>query len=380
MGNENAPQQAVNNDFNLKVDNRGVEISTCAILSALIYGDSNLFKEALENESKKHAWFKPILYNFSDLLCDDKAVFVVVEFEKFRVVAVRGSYEESDWKANFDVTVATCGFDFTNIHRGFYRRALDIPAELIYHMNDKLIQKRTLFTGHSQGGAAAEIAALSLIVHNLDVAVYTFGAPSIVYDDQNWVKTNIKLLKEKIFRLYFADDLVPISTHVAGFVCFETAVLLKNNSMTITNGIDTVVNDWNFIKQLSFKKVDDKHSILRYCSAVIAETNQSQKRQQNLEIVANYIPAMSIFEKSLKFAHTIDNNNKNILELSGVGLFTAIRRASLHVQDVNGGVSIHGVISCTYEVIEKDQDNPAHTFFSCIFDLSKAMIWRKSTY
>lgn len=90
------------------------------------------------------------------------------------VLAFEGSNPSADdWRANADTTVGQMGPYF--VHHGFCREYLKTASPLTELLNDRRLWpgRRLHVTGHSQGGAIAEIAACQRSA----TTCYTFGTP-----------------------------------------------------------------------------------------------------------------------------------------------------------------------------------------------------------
>lgn len=96
------------------------------------------------------------------------------------VVCFRGSDKEfMDWRSNFRVVCQDTIFG--RMHRGFFRSAdkfTDDLKELLKKPEFK--DKEIIFTGHSRGGAEANVSALIFRYHTgRKLKLVTFGAPRV---------------------------------------------------------------------------------------------------------------------------------------------------------------------------------------------------------
>jgi triacylglycerol lipase len=111
---------------------------------------------------------------------DDVQAYLAVNQAEFAVLAFRGTANLADWKIDLNAgRIPMPGFKHVGVHRGFWgafaamedaiRAATDqhVPADLGLYI-----------TGHSLGGALAQIASAALERDNL-AACYTFGSPRV---------------------------------------------------------------------------------------------------------------------------------------------------------------------------------------------------------
>lgn len=101
--------------------------------------------------------------------------------DDFAVIAFRGTDSYRDWKTNLmreSVSVDT-GLGSVQIHKGFKKAYDRIGAQLMEDVDYYVPKDKGLYlTGHSLGGALAQIASTQLERDNL-AACYTFGAPRV---------------------------------------------------------------------------------------------------------------------------------------------------------------------------------------------------------
>ncbi|MCE2891871.1 lipase family protein [Aquidulcibacter sp.] len=101
--------------------------------------------------------------------------------DDFAVIAFRGTDSYVDWKTNLmseTVSVDT-RLGSVEIHKGFKKAYDRIGAQLLADVNRLVPDTKGLYlTGHSLGGAMAQIASTQLERDNL-AACYTFGAPRV---------------------------------------------------------------------------------------------------------------------------------------------------------------------------------------------------------
>jgi hypothetical protein len=111
---------------------------------------------------------------------DDSQAFLAVNPDEFAVLAFRGTANFGDWLIDLNVgRIPLPGFPGVGVHRGFWGAfegsAGDIAAAVNAHVPSDL---GLYITGHSLGGALAQIASAVLERDNL-AACYTFGSPRV---------------------------------------------------------------------------------------------------------------------------------------------------------------------------------------------------------
>ncbi len=95
------------------------------------------------------------------------------------IVVVRGTYKQ-EWYSNFDIGK---NIDDTGVHNGFFEASQFVLEKIKMYMTNYSIDienTKFLLTGHSRGGAVANLTAASLIdTYSSDkVYAYTFAAPN----------------------------------------------------------------------------------------------------------------------------------------------------------------------------------------------------------
>lgn len=111
-------------------------------------------------------------FNYDFQLRRDSVAYTIAHKNNHIVVAIRGTPRGRDeWLSNFDVGLGTR-------HTGFSRAASDVHRNLhSYLYKHNLSEKTMLITGHSRGGAVANL--LGQRVKKEYSYVYTFGAPRV---------------------------------------------------------------------------------------------------------------------------------------------------------------------------------------------------------
>jgi triacylglycerol lipase len=111
---------------------------------------------------------------------DDSQAFLTVNKDEFAVLAFRGTANLGDWAINLNaLRMPLPGFPSVQVHRGFWE-AFEASKDDIRAAVDRYVPKDLglYITGHSLGGALAQIASAVLERDNL-AACYTFGSPRV---------------------------------------------------------------------------------------------------------------------------------------------------------------------------------------------------------
>jgi triacylglycerol lipase len=110
----------------------------------------------------------------------DVQTFLAVNKDELAVLSFRGTANFGDWKINLCAgRMPMPGFEAVEVHTGFWEafegQAADIKEAVDKHVSPDL---GLYITGHSLGGALAQIASAVLERDNL-AACYTFGSPRV---------------------------------------------------------------------------------------------------------------------------------------------------------------------------------------------------------
>ena len=156
---------------------------TCALMSALCLIAYDKFEDpshvGLESMRLRLARGGFRLINTYDPRASTEAYLAVSE--EFAVLAFRGTTDATDWNSNLNARLLPLDPErpTVRVHAGFLQAfrevQQDIRADLAAHVPASLA---LYITGHSLGGAIAQIAAAALARDNL-AACYTFGSPRV---------------------------------------------------------------------------------------------------------------------------------------------------------------------------------------------------------
>jgi hypothetical protein len=100
----------------------------------------------------------------------------ITEAGGYTILAFKGSQEIVDWKVNF--TALPWRYGGAWVHAGFKTAHKSVWSEVRNELVRR-INKPLIVTGHSLGGALAELSCLSLSDFPNDVHLITFGKPNV---------------------------------------------------------------------------------------------------------------------------------------------------------------------------------------------------------
>lgn len=177
----------------------------------------------------------------SDLITGGKAMVTVDHNLKAIVVAFRGSSNIRNWVTDFNILLGDLdvgdGSQGVQVHIGFLRYANDIGAKIIPTVR-MLLNKYTDYTvavtGHSLGGAVADLASVmlkkELNIPWSKIRLVTFGAPRVgnaVY--AMWMNrqssTHLRVVNNR-------DKVPHIPPNVWGFIHHNREIFLDGPAMT----------------------------------------------------------------------------------------------------------------------------------------------------
>jgi len=129
--------------------------------------------------------------------------FLAINEAEFAVLAFQGTCSPSDWGVDLHALREPLpGFDGVGVHRGFWGAWQAVAAQIRVAVDGLKPDFGLYITGHSLGGALAQIASAELERSTL-AACYTFGSPRVAtghFDDA---------VKCPHYRLVHSWDLVP---------------------------------------------------------------------------------------------------------------------------------------------------------------------------
>ena len=116
------------------------------------------------------------IYDEGKEISDNEFAYNVVQDRGVTIISIRGTNNGRNVLTDLDARPFKDKKLSANIHRGFRDAAEKIRDDLI---ENHAIEESVILTGHSLGGAIAQIIGLWLEDDAYDVQIYTFGSPSI---------------------------------------------------------------------------------------------------------------------------------------------------------------------------------------------------------
>ena len=181
----------------------------CAAVSAAAYGEADA---AL-------AWFPD---SGAETICDGgtDTHALILNRGGYLILAFRGTASIRNWitDAEFERVTIISGVDGSSskVHKGFNAAWNAVLGKLFHALGDTANAhacKPMFITGHSLGGALAQMAALALQRNGFPVAqIYTFGQPRVGNGD--FKRRYEAALGDKTFRVVYEEDIVARVPHL----------------------------------------------------------------------------------------------------------------------------------------------------------------------
>lgn len=156
---------------------------TCALMAAFcgmaydrFEGPDGVSREALEYKLAQGGFRLRATYDV-----DGSTQAFLATSEQFAVLAFRGTESKVDWGVNLDanLTAIDPADERIKVHHGFLAAFRSVEQQIRRDLDLHVPPNRGLYiTGHSLGGALAQIASAALSRDNL-AACYTFGSPRV---------------------------------------------------------------------------------------------------------------------------------------------------------------------------------------------------------
>ena len=137
------------------------------------------------------------IYDDGKEIRDNEFSYNVVQDRGVTIVSIRGTNNGRNVLTDLDARPFQDKKLSTNLHRGFRDAAEKVRNDLI---ENHALEETVILTGHSLGGAIAQIIGLWLADDAYEVQIYTFVSPAIM-NDQTW--------EDGHFRVYLENDPVP---------------------------------------------------------------------------------------------------------------------------------------------------------------------------
>lgn len=156
----------------VELKNEPDAILVCALLSKIIYEGKDTFtKKSTAMLKKQSTTFK--------ILRRNKMTCIVMSFDDTFYIGFKGTSNNKDI---FSDIKASSTSDFYGSHVGFLRAAHSILPDLLQYFESikaYTVMKDVIITGHSLGGATAQIMSIIMNYADSDINIYcvTFGGP-----------------------------------------------------------------------------------------------------------------------------------------------------------------------------------------------------------
>ena len=137
------------------------------------------------------------VYDEGKEIDDNEFSYDVIQDRGVTIVIIRGTNNGRNVLTDLDARPFKDKKLGANLHRGFRTAAEKIRNDLIAN---HALEETVILTGHSLGGAVAQIIGLWLEDDAYEVQIYTYGSPSVMTE---------KLWMDGHFRVYLENDPVP---------------------------------------------------------------------------------------------------------------------------------------------------------------------------
>ena len=176
-------------------------LSSCMSTNKLIsMGGANGTKENLPvgiDVLIEMAGYCERIYDEGKEISDNEFAYNVVQDRGVTIISVRGTNNGRNVLTDLDARPFRDKKLGVQIHRGFRDAAEKLKNDII---ENHALEETVILTGHSLGGAIAQIIGLWLEDDAYEVQIYTFGSPSVI-TEQLWMSGH--------FRVYLENDPVP---------------------------------------------------------------------------------------------------------------------------------------------------------------------------
>ena len=137
------------------------------------------------------------IYDDGKEIVENEFSYNVIQDRGVTIVAIRGTDNGRNVLTDLDARPFRDKKLSAVLHRGFRDAAEKIREDLI---ENHALEETVILTGHSLGGAVAQILGLWLEDDAYEVQIYTFGSPAVI-TEQIW--------EDAHFRVYLKNDPVP---------------------------------------------------------------------------------------------------------------------------------------------------------------------------
>ena len=129
------------------------------------------------------------IYDDGEEIRDNEFSYNVVQDRGVTIVIIRGTNNGRNVLTDLDVRPWQDKKLSAGVHRGFRDASERIKEDLI---ENHAIEETVIFTGHSLGGAVAQLLGLWFEDDAYEVQVYTFGAPAVIME-QIWTDGHFRV-------------------------------------------------------------------------------------------------------------------------------------------------------------------------------------------
>ena len=137
------------------------------------------------------------IYDEGKEIGDNEFAYKVVQDRGVTIISIRGTVNSKNVLTDLDARPFRDRKLGVQIHRGFRDAAEKLRDDILENV---ALEETIILTGHSLGGAIAQILGLWFEDDAYEVQIYTFGSPSVIIE-QMW--------EDGHFRVYLENDPVP---------------------------------------------------------------------------------------------------------------------------------------------------------------------------
>ena len=137
------------------------------------------------------------IYDEGKEIGEDEFAYNVVQDRGVTIISIRGTDNGKNVLTDLDARPFRDKKLGVQVHRGFRDASEKLKNDIIENV---ALEETIILTGHSLGGAIAQILGLWFEDDAYEVQIYTFGSPSIMME-QMW--------EDGHFRVYLENDPVP---------------------------------------------------------------------------------------------------------------------------------------------------------------------------
>ena len=137
------------------------------------------------------------IYDEGKEIGQDEFAYNVVQDRGVTIISIRGTDNSKNVLTDLDARPFQDRKLGVQVHRGFRDASEKLKNDIIENVP---LEENIILTGHSLGGAIAQILGLWFEDDAYEVQIYTFGSPSVMIE-QMW--------EDGHFRVYLENDPVP---------------------------------------------------------------------------------------------------------------------------------------------------------------------------